>query len=155
MAATAFNISKGRAIEFGHRVNNNDPAAAVLTMVQLSAMEALSTLEDYDTLATLLAAAGNTECAYTNYTRLDVSDVELAAISPDDAANHVDLVVPQQEIAVAGGAANETIAGIVWCYDPLGTGVDANMIPIQAQDDGRLTSGSKLVWESGTIYRAS
>lgn len=161
MPAIIPNIALGRAIEFGHQVNNNDPATARFTMVQLKAAEALATLKDHDTLAVILAAAGNTECDYTNYARLHVTDVELAAITPDDGADRVDLAMPEVDIADAGVAGNpadpgnNTIAVRIWCFDKLGTGVTANMIPVQVQDDGRLTSGSRLVWEAGVILSAS
>lgn len=159
MADQAFNISKGRAVEFYNRVENNDPTNAAFIVVMLKAAEADATLIDYDDLDTLLTQAGNTEADFTNYARQTLTDTDLAALpSPDDTNNRYDIDLPDFTISSAGGASNNNLTKILVCYDSDTTGgTDANIIPVAHYDTTAVTDGSDLTvqWNAAGFYRAS
>lgn len=128
MASIVSNISKGREVELYERVNTNDPANSALIMgILVAGGDDLATLQDYDTIAAMLAGP-STEAAVTGYARKTLTDADLAVWTPDDTNNRNLLVLPQQSFS---GNTGETWA-IVWvAYDSDTTGgTDANLIPI-------------------------
>ena len=74
MGDLAFNVAKGRVVEFYNRVETNDPNNSAFIVVLLKAVEADAVLQDYDDLGALLGAAGNTEADFTNYARKVVTN---------------------------------------------------------------------------------
>ena len=84
MADGVFNIAKGKVNEYVDRVDGNDPTNSALVLVVLEANQADATLEDYDNLSLLLANAGNTESAATNYARPVLTDTDISASAVDD-----------------------------------------------------------------------
>lgn len=158
MADGIMNIVKGRALEFWHRVANNDPANSAFVIVLLESAEADAVLVDYDDLGTLLAAGGNTECAFTNYARETLTDADVSAPSPDDANDRQTGDLPDVTWTSAGGAVNETTAKLLLCYDSDTTaGTDSNILVISHFDFVETTNGTDLVarWDSEGVYRAS
>tara|TARA_R100001086_G_C11760143_1_gene237885 strand:- start:396 stop:821 length:426 start_codon:yes stop_codon:yes gene_type:complete len=140
-----------------NRINNNDPANAGLTIVLLSAAEADGTLEDYDTLAAILAGS-NTEATFTNYARKDLSDLDISAPTPDDTNNRQEADFPNQTWASAGGASNNTLVKLIVCYNPdITSDVDANIIPLTHHDFAVTTNGGDLTAEpdANGFYRAA
>jgi len=158
MADGVFNIAKGRVNEYVSRVDANDPVNSGLIVVLFKASEADAVLEDYDDLATLIAAAGNTEADFTNYARKVLTDTELANPTPDDTNNRQDADIPDQTWTAAGGTTDNTLTKLIVCYDNDTTsGTDANLIPLTFHDFAITTNGndlSALVNASG-FYRAS
>ncbi len=145
MADGVFNIAKGRGVEFYNRVENNDPSTAGFIIVLLKAAEADATLEDYDDLAALLLAAGNTEADFTSYGRKTLTDTELAAFpAPDDTNNRYEVDLPDQTWAPAGGATNNTLVKLLVCYAPDTAGADGTLIPVTYHDFAVTTDGSDL-----------
>jgi hypothetical protein len=157
MADGVFNVAKGRVNEYVDRVDSNDPTNSGLTLVLLqSASEADGTLEDYDTLAALLAGA-NTEATFTNYARIDLDDTGVTPPTVDDTGNTQYYTVADQTWSTAGGATNNTLDKLVICYNPDITGdVDANIIPLTHHDFSATTNSSDLTADFGTkIFEAS
>lgn len=140
-----FNIAKGRHVELYRRVKGNDPAASVFRVFILKTAEADGALKDHDTMAAVFGAPGNDEADFTNYANQVIADTDLAAIpAPDDTNDRADQTLPNQTIANAGGAANNTTAKVVVGYDPDGTDTDANTIPVAAYDFVKTTTGADL-----------
>jgi hypothetical protein len=158
MANMAFNIAKGRAIEFYNRVKSNDPANSALIIVALKTTGIeTDTLRGYDDLATLLAAA-NDEATNTGYARKVLTDADLAALpAPDDTNDRFDIDIPDQTwsaVQTTGGAWSKLLV----CYDAdTTTGTDANIIPISHHDFAVTPDGSDITAQidAAGFYRAS
>lgn len=160
MADFVFNIAKGRVVELYNNVKSNSPAnsAFVVVLLKSAGLEADDTLNNYDDLASLLAAT-NDEADFTNYARKILTDVELAALpAPDDTNNRRDLDIPDLTWTAAGGATNNTLGKLIVCYDADTTsGTDAALIPLTAHDFTATTDGSDLVAQiaAAGFYRAA
>lgn len=151
MADFEFNIAKGRTGYYGGLPAANDGLVAVL--VQSAGIQGDDTLKDHDTLAALLAV--NTEATFTNYARRVLTSVAWAV---DDVNNRGDLDADDLSWAAAGGAANNTLAKLIICYDPdTTTGTDADLIPLTAHDISVTTDGTTLniAFPAGGFYRAA
>lgn len=158
MANGVFNIAKGKANAFVERVATNDPANSALVAVYLESAQADADLQDYDNLSLLLANAGNTEAAFTNYARIVKTDADISAPTPDDTANLMASFIGNLTIANAGGAVNETLAKIIICYDPDTTGGDdTTLIPLTHHDFTETTDGTDLIAQeaAGGFFSAS
>lgn len=160
MGNQVFNIAKGRFVEWYSNVENNSPAnsAFVVVLLKSSGLEADDTLNNYDTLADLLAAA-NDECDFTNYARKTLTDSDLAAVpAPDDTNNRRDIDVPDLQYVNAGGATNNTVGCVVFCYDSDTTaGTDANIIPMTFHTITWTTDGNttNIVIDAAGLARAA
>jgi len=155
MGDIVFNIAKGRVNELFNRVKTNDPANSAIVMVILKTTATDATLKDFDTLAAILAGT-SVEADFTNYARQVLTDADLAALSPDDGADSMASAIPQITISSAGGASNNTLNKVLFCYDPDTTGgTDSDLIPLTAHDDGRTTDGNDLIWNAGNIFNAT
>lgn len=150
MANGVFNVALGRVNELHERVNDNDPATSGLVVVLLKAAEADATLKDYDTLALLLAAGGNTEADFTNYARKVLTDTELAATTIDDGAGTRAADIPDQTWTSAGGASNNTTVKLLICYAPDTGGADSTFIPLTHHDFAATTDGTDLLAQVNT-----
>jgi hypothetical protein len=158
MADGVFNIAKGRVNEYMNRIDSNDPTNSALVIVALKASEADATLEDYDDLSTLLAQAGNTEADFTNYARKVLTDTDITAPTPDDTNNRQEADCPDQTWSSAGGATNNTLTKLLFCYDNDSTGgTDSNIIPLTHHDFAVTTDGTDLVAQinAAGFFRAS
>lgn len=128
MASITANISKGRAVEFYENVNSNNPAnSALIIGVLVTGGDTLLTLQDYDTVAAMLAGP-STEAAATGYARKTLTDADLASWSPDDTNNRILLTLPLQTWTPNTGETWD-IAFVAYDNDTTG-GTDANLIPI-------------------------
>jgi len=132
MADGVFNISKGAFVE---KVRDG---ATALGLLLLKVVEADDTLNNYDTLALLLAGA-NTECDFTNYAR---KTGITGTITVDDTNNRVDVDIPDQTWTSAGGAGNNTIVKLVTYYEE--SAADSGRVPISYHDFSATTDGSDL-----------
>lgn len=131
--AITFNIAKGREVEFYDRVLNNDPANSALIMLLLqTGGDSLATLQDYDTLAALLAGP-STEISVAGYARKTLTNADLAAWAPNDSTNSTSLVLPLQTYTLT--ATGQTIGVVVVGYDDDTTGgTDADIVPVTAAE---------------------
>lgn len=132
--AFTFNIAKGKVNRYADLPGTND--ALILVLLQTTGLESDATLQDYDTLSAILAAA-NDECTFTGYARRTLAGVSVA---PDDSANtqSFDATDPASWTNT-GGSAQGAGAAIV-CYDPdTTTGTDADLVPLVQLMAGTVT----------------
>ena len=132
MADFIFNIAKGAFAE-----KFRDGAGNGLILL-LKVNESEAALKDHDTVAAILAAA-NTECDFTNYAR---KTAITGTITVDDTNDRVDVDIPDQTWASAGGATNNTLTKLIVAYEE--AAADATRIPLTYQDLVSTTDGSDL-----------
>lgn len=147
MANRIANVSLGREIQLHDNVADDVvPASRLTIMILQSGHEVDDALDDHDTFADILGAA-NTECDFTNYARIHLTNLELTGSTLDDTNNRRDADLPDQTISNAGGVSsgNNTTGKVVVGYDPLGTNVNANIVQIGHWDYVQTTNGSDLI----------
>ncbi len=146
MADGVFNVAKGA---FAEKIRDAGSKSIVLL---LKANEADATLVDYDDLAALLAAAGNTEADFTNYARKTAITETLTV---DDTNDRVDVDIPDQTWTSAGGATNNTLTKLIFAYEE--SAADSGRIPISHHDFAVTTDGSDITAQinAAGIVRAS
>ncbi len=144
MADGIFNISKGAFVE-----KIRDAATNVLVLL-LQANEAEAILVDHTALDTLLA--NNTEANFTNYSR---KTGITGTITVDNTNDRVDVDIPDQTWAAAGGAANNNITKLIVAYEESAS--DAGRIPMTHHDFAVTTDGSDITAQvnAAGIARAS
>jgi hypothetical protein len=143
MADIVFNISKGRVAELYNRVDLNDPAASALVVVPVDvAAVSDATIRDFDTLAAVLGG-GVTERTTGGWNRKTLTDVDLAAMTPDDPNDRMDVDIPDQTwTTVSAGA----VTDLIICYDnDTAAGTDANLVPLTMHDFPITPDGSDVV----------
>lgn len=145
MADGVFNISKGAVAE-----KFRDGAANGGIML-LKVNEASGTLVDYDTLAAMLAGS-NTEADFTNYAR---KTGLTGTITVDDTNDRVDVDLPDQTWAVAGGATNNSLTKLIAYYQE--SAADSGRIPLTHHDFVVTTDTSDITAQvnAAGFYRAS
>jgi hypothetical protein len=155
MADFAFNISKGRGVEFYNRVENNDPSTSALILVPLSASGTEAQGQDLDSLAAIEADANFAEITTGGWSRKTLTDTELAAFpAPDDTNNRYAVAVPQ--VTWTSVAAGNNATGLLVCYDAnTGAGSDSDIIPITHHTFSVTTDGNNVVLQVGDFLRAS
>lgn len=114
----------------------------------MQASELDATLADRATLAAIWAAGGNTEATFTNY----VAKVLAAPTRTVDAATNrvylggAALGTPLPIVwANAGGATNNTIVKILYCYVPTSGAATSLILPLYASTVTAPTNGLDLV----------
>lgn len=158
MGDGVFNIAKGRVVEYYNRVENNDPAASRLGIMLGFGTITDAILKDLDDFALIKADVNFTEALFTAYVRKFLSDTELDPLpAPDDAGDRYDVDIPDQTWSPAGNGVNDTLTRLIIGYDPLGTDVDANYIPLCFFDFAVTTDGSDLTAKvnAAGFFRAS
>jgi hypothetical protein len=148
MANFVFNIMKGRVAYYATL-----PAAAdalIVVPIEATGVEADDTLNNYDDLGTLLAAANNEQ---TTMGRKTVS--ASVTVTVDDTNNWVDVDMPDQ---VWTGATGNAISDLLIGYDnDTGAGTDTNIIPMTFHDFSITPDGSDLTAQIATsgFFRAA
>lgn len=130
MADGVFNINKGSVAELA-RDDATKFGILLLKVVQSDAL-----LKDHATVAAILAAA-NTECDFTNYTRKTPLTATVTVNTTDD---RVELDLPNQQWALAGGTLNNAVVKIVVFYE--NSASDAGRLPASYHDSTLTTDGS-------------
>lgn len=145
MADGVFNIAKGAVAE---KVRDG---AGNLGVMLLKVAEADATLQDYDTLAAILAGA-NTEADFTNYAR---KTGITGTVTVDDTNNRVDVDIPDQTWTSAGGASNNTLVKLIVYYED--SAADSGRVPLTHHDFAITTNGGDLTAQIATdgFFRAS
>lgn len=145
MPGLIFNVALGCGNELHNRVANGDPEDAGLVLVLLKTVESDANLRDHATLQTLLAAAGNEECDFTNYARKVLTDADIDPSVVDNAGNRRYSSISDQVWLSAGGATNNSIVRLLVCYDPDTTGGgDSEIVPISSHVFEKETDGNDL-----------
>lgn len=154
MADGVFNIAKGRAKEYYARVKSNDPAGSELVLILFTGTETDDDLEAMDTVAAI--EAGNlVEVTDASYSRIDLTDSDLAAIpAPDDSADDNSYTLPDSTwSSLAGG---DSITRLVVAYDPTGSSADSALIPLTFHDFVVTSNGGDVTADFGTdVFTAS
>lgn len=144
MANIAFNIAKGRVVEYANRVNVNDPANSIFVILILATagIEADATLIDVDTVTALVAGTTN-EVTNSGYARKTLDQTGGIVITVDDTNDRVDIDIPDQTwTAVAAG---DGWNDLVVAYDSDSTaGTDANIVPMSQHDFVVTPDGSDI-----------
>lgn len=149
MGDFVFNIAKGRIAEFAKRVDGNDPANSAFIALVLTdtGLESDAVLKDKDTVAAVVAGTTN-EVTNVGYSRITITDVELAAPAPDDTNDKFAVDIP--DLAFGAITAGDTWAKIVIAYDSDTTGgADADLVPCTCHDFVREPDGTAI---TGTIH---
>ena len=142
-----FNIAKGAVKTYATLGAASD--ALVLVPIENTGIEADDTLNNYDDLATLLAAANNEQ------TTMARKSVTSATITVDDANNRVDIDVADQTYTAASGNA---VGKFLWCYDgDTGAGSDSDIVPLTAHACTLTPDGNDVLVQinSAGFYRAA
>jgi hypothetical protein len=152
MAALIPNIAKGKVAYYAGLPGASD--GLVWLILKASGLESDATLQDYATLATLLAAA-NDEADFTGYAR--VVHTASGSVSVDNTNNWAladDTTDPSWSPTTA-----QSIAKVVCCYDPdTTTGTDADLIPLFIDDYVLTTPVTGTITyqvASGGFYKAA
>ena len=156
MADFVYNISLGRAVEFYNRVDTNDPANSELVVCVLATagIEADATLKDLDTFSAVIAGTTN-QVTNSGYAQKVLSDADISAFAPTDGSDRTDIDIPDQTwTAVAAG---DGWNDIVICYDPVGSQVSTDMIPMTQHDFVVTPDGSDITAQiaAAGFFRAS
>ena len=157
MADQVFNIALGRVAELYNRVDLNDPANAVLTIVVLATagIETDAVLKDSTDLADVLAGTTN-EVTNAGYARIELVDTDLVAMAPDQANDRMDLDIPDQTWAAV--AAGDGFNDFLTNFDSDSVaGTDANIVPMTMHDFVVTPDGSDITAQinAAGFFRAS
>jgi len=145
MADFVFNIAKGKVAYYATLPAAND--ALIVIPIEASGVESDATLQDYDDVATLLAAANNEQ---TTMGRKTITSV---TVTVDDTNNRVDVDFADTTWTAASGNA---ISDLLIAYDPdTTTGTDSTLIPLTWHDFSVTPSGGDVTAAVANIFRAS
>lgn len=142
MANGVFNIARGKIGYYANSALGLSGANSRIVVVALEAAEADDTLNNYDDLGALLAAAGNTEATATGYARKQHAGADVT-YSVDDTGNSGKVVIGTDDTwtAVTGNA----FVKLVLCYDPDNTvGTDADLVPLSHHDFAVTPNGGDI-----------
>lgn len=144
MANGVANIARGKIGYYGGP-GIDGAANGAFVIVVLEAAEVDDTLNNYDDLAALLAAAGNTEATSTGYARKTHAAADVT-FTPDDTANTAKVVIGTDDTWTAvSQAATESWVKLLVCYDADTTaGTDANIIPLTHHDFAVTPNGGDI-----------
>jgi len=147
VADTVLNIAKGKVAYYATLPAANDALIAV--PIETTGIESDATLQDYDDLATLLAASNNEQSTMGRKTLASVT------VTVDDTNNRVDVDAADITWTAATGNA---ISAILICYDADTTsGTDSNIVPLVKLDAVATPAGGDITFafNSAGFYRAS
>lgn len=134
-----FDNAKGRWVEKYLLPVGGDNIEIVL--LQASGLQADSTLNNYATLSSLLAA--NTEANFTNYSRIILSSVNIT-VSVNTSTGVTTVSIPSQVWNSAGGAVNNSLGALLTCYRPSSTSLDSAILPLTKHEFAVSTTGGNL-----------
>lgn len=142
MANQVMNIARGRIGYYMADALGLAGANSRMTIVVLEAAEADDTLNNYDDLAALLGAAGNTEATAAGYAREETAAAGIT-VNIDDAANDAEAVKDADHtwIAVTGNAFVKLLNN----YDAdNAAGTDADIVPLTHHDFAVTPNGGDI-----------
>lgn len=143
MANFIFNVALGQVVGYYRRVDENDPANSVLSVIALDANgDTDATMRTRETLSALLAGTAN-EVTNSGYGRKTLTDADIVAFAADHVNNRVDLDIPDQTFTSIGAGTPWT--DIVIAYDNDSTsGTDASIIPLTLHDFAVTPNGGDI-----------
>lgn len=155
MADFIYNRAKGRFIEWGERVNADDPANSVLVIMVLatSGIESDAALKDKDDFAAIVSGATN-EVTNVNYARKSLNQASGIVITYDDTNDWVTIDCADQtwSAVAAGDGWNDGVTG----YDSDSTGgTDSGILPISQHDFVVTPDGGDITAQITTFAKAA
>lgn len=136
MTATMPNIAKGRPAYYASLPAANDALVAVL--LETAGIESDAILQDYDTIAAILAGASNEQ------TTLGRKTLASVVVTVNDTDNRVE--IDFADPVWTAGTGNATSRMVV-CYEPDTTAAaDANKIPIGIDDFVATPAGGDITY---------
>lgn len=145
MASLVFNVALGRVAYYGSLPAANDALIAV--PIETAGIVSDAIMQDYDTLADLLAGASNEQ---TTMGRRTLANVTVAVDDTTDRA-----AIDADDIVWTGATGNP-ISAIVVCYVPDSTAPnDATTIPLTKHDFSVIPDGSTAIGTVADLYRAN
>ena len=152
MADIVFNCSKGRVAELYNRVDSGDPSTARLFVIPISAGAVSdATARDCDTFEALVTAGG-TERTANGGNRKTLAAADLAAISPDDTNDRMDLDTADLTWTAVSA---DSVTDLVICYSSVTSPTNSQLIPLTMHDFSVTPSGGDITATVATFYRAS
>jgi hypothetical protein len=145
MANQVMNFARGKIGYYAADALGLAAANSRLVIVVLEAAEADDTLNNYDDLAALLGAAGNTEATSVNYSRIELAAADITA-SIDDTANTAKAVVDADQTwsSVSQSGVEDWVKLLV-CYDAdNAAGTDSNIIVLTHHDFAVTPNGGDI-----------
>jgi len=153
MADIVFNIAKGKVARYADLPDAAD--ALIVVLLVTAGLESDATLQDYDTLSALLAAA-NDEATFTGYARRTLASV---TVTPDDTNNRQDVDAADPAAYTNSGGASQAVSAALVCWDgDTGAGTDANIVPLVKLDcvvTFDVGVATTLAFNSAGFFRAS
>jgi hypothetical protein len=141
-----FNIAKGRVNSYVAQAGTGN-AALILVPIETTGIESDATLQDYDTLAAILAASNNEQ------TTMGRKTITSASVTVDDTNNRNDADFADQTYA---GATGNPISAFIVAFDPDTTaGDDTQIVPLTKHDYIETPTGSDIIVGVNTFFRAS
>ena len=128
-----FNIAKGRSNELANLPGSTD--SLILVLLKSTGLESDATLQDYDTLALLLAAA-NDECDFTGYARRTLAGVSVAV---NDTSNTQATDASDPAAWTNSGGAAQICGAALVCYVPSSGAADSAVVPMYNLLTGTVT----------------
>lgn len=153
MADFVFNIAKGKAAYYASRAGTGTEGLKVIVLGATN-IEADATLQDYDTLAALLAGASD-EVDNTGYARKTITST---TVTVDDTNNRTDADFADQTwTSVAADGTKGAWAKLIIVYCPDTSGADSTFIPLTAHDFSVTPNGGNITAQinAAGFYRAS
>jgi hypothetical protein len=131
-APFVFNIAKGKVNRYADLPDITD--SLILVLLKNTGLESDATLQDYDTLSALLAAA-NDEADFTGYARRTLGSV---VVTPNDTPNTQSADAADPAAWTASGASQVVGAAII-CYSPSSGAADTLLVPLVQLMAGTVT----------------
>lgn len=133
MADLVFNVVKGKHAHYASLPGTDDSLIAV--PIETTGIVNDATMEDYDTLAALLAGASNEQ---TTMGRVTLTSVTSTVNDTDDK-----VVIDSADISWLAATGND-ISAIVVCYKPESGSTDADILPMYKYDFVMSIDGSDV-----------
>ncbi|MFE0808213.1 hypothetical protein ACFW34_12105 [Streptomyces sp. NPDC058848] len=141
MADLVTNIGKGRHVYYAAQAQAATGGATLRAVVlEATGLETDDALQDYDTLAALLAGASNEQVTMGRKT---LSGVTVTVDDVGDAASWT-----AGDLVWADATGNPT-GKIVICFDPTGAGTDAQLVPLTVHDFAVTPDGTSITASVG------
>ncbi|WP_108990444.1 hypothetical protein [Streptomyces coelicoflavus] len=126
MADLVTNFGKGRHVHYAAQAQAGTGGAQLVAVVlEATGLEGDDALQDYDTLAALLAGASNEQTVMGRKTLTGVT------VTVDDTGNKTSWTAG--DLVWADATGNPT-GKIVIVFDPTGAGTDADLLPLTLHD---------------------
>jgi len=145
MANGVFNIARGKVGYYLDDAMGLSGGNSKLTIVVLSEVEADDTLNNYDTLAAVIAGS-NSEADATNYARIELAAAAVT-LSVDDTGNTAKVVIDADQTwtSVANDDSNGAWDKLLICWDGDSTGgTDTDVVPLTYHDFSVTPNGGNI-----------